>query len=224
MNQTSLQHFDGLCDIVRVIRGTQHYRPEQSDLYPFDDDEAAINSESFGAGFKTLHGDLSGHEPTVDLDIRTKALRTEKRGVNAISVNVRTFCNHVQAQVASLRGRIDSLRRNVGTTHYSLQGRLKELQRKNDACEVAATHARLRLRQWLIERKAEVRSEIDRQIADHDSRFLDQRAINAEHFAELAMALAEAAIDDAEHMILEAVASRHDADLAAVAAVALRGQ
>jgi hypothetical protein len=126
------------------------------------------------------------------------------------------FCDNVHEKLGALEGRMESLRLNIGTTWHSLQGKLDEVRDKGDAAKQAVTQSRIKLEQWDNEKKAEAKDTIDQWIENRETGKLAARAQAAEDHAVVALEVAEASIDDAERMVLEAIAARLDAEAVTV--------
>jgi hypothetical protein len=133
-----------------------------------------------------------------------------------MSDKVRQFCNSVHDKLATLEGRMESLKLNIGPTCYSLHEKLDELRHKTEASKQAVTQARTNLERWSDDRKAESQDTIDQWIENRQTRKLDSRAQKAEEYAWVAIELAEVSIDDAERMVLEAIAARFAAEAVTV--------
>lgn len=131
-----------------------------------------------------------------------------------MSDNVSGFCDGVHEQLEALEGRMDALKANIGTTWHSLHEKLDEVRRRDVETRPVVIKARTRLQQWFQERGAEVQGTIEQSVKGHETGQLSERAERAEEFAGIAIMLARASIDDAERMILEAIAARLDADAA----------
>ncbi len=129
-----------------------------------------------------------------------------------MSDNVSKFCDGIHEQLEALQGRMEVLKANIGTTWHSLHEKLAEVRDKQEATRQVITDARIRLEQWEQNQQGELKSTIDQWVKRRESQMLVARAEQAESCAALALMLARASIDDAERMILEAVAARQDAD------------
>ena len=129
-----------------------------------------------------------------------------------MSDKVRKFCDGVHEKLETLSGRMDSLKSNLGTTWHSLQTKLDEVRHKGDATKQVVAESRAKLEQWITAKDAEVKGAIDKWVEDRETEKLVARAQKAEDSAVLAIMIAEASIDDAERMILEAIAARLDAE------------
>ena len=125
---------------------------------------------------------------------------------------VTKFCDSVHVKLASLEGRMDVLKLNVGSTWHSLQEKLDEVRHKGEATKQAVAEARTNLEQWVKEKKAEAKGTIDQWVEDRETQKLAARAQEAEECAGIAIVIALASIDDAERMVLEAIAARRDAE------------
>jgi hypothetical protein len=133
-----------------------------------------------------------------------------------MSDKVNRFCDSVHAKLETLDGRMDSLRSNVGTTWHSLQEKLDEVRHKGEATQQAITEARTNLEQWGKQKKAEAKSTIDQWVENRETQKLAERAQMAEDCAGIAIVIAQAGIDDAERMVLEAIAARLDCEAVTV--------
>jgi hypothetical protein len=107
---------------------------------------------------------------------------------------------------------MDSLKLNIGTTWHCLQEKLDEVRQKGEATKQVVAEARADLEQWVNEKKAEAKGAVDQWIADRETQKLAARAQEAEECAGIAIVIALASIDDAERMVLEAIAARRDAE------------
>ena len=129
-----------------------------------------------------------------------------------MSDKVSKFCDSVHEKLESLEGRMDSLKLNIGTTWHSLQEKLDEVRDKGEAAKQAVTEARTKLEQWVEEKEAEAKGTIDQWIENRETQKLAVRAQKAEDCAWIAIEIAQASIDDAERMVLEAIAAKLDAE------------
>jgi hypothetical protein len=133
-----------------------------------------------------------------------------------MSDKVIKFCDSVHEKLGNLDGRMDSLKLNIGTNWHSLQEKLDEVRHRREATKQVVAEARTNLEQWLREKKAEEESMIDRWVEDRDPQKLAARAQRAEDCAGFAIEIAKASIDDAERMVLEAIAARRSAEAVTV--------
>ena len=124
---------------------------------------------------------------------------------------VARFCVNVHEKLETLQGRMESLKLNIGATYHLLHEKIVEVRNTSAGRQLPVNEARATLGQWIRETSAEAKSRIDSGIRNHEIQYLSERAIRAERCVEAALMLAEASIDDAEWMILEAIAARRDA-------------
>jgi hypothetical protein len=133
-----------------------------------------------------------------------------------MSDKVIRFCDSVHEKLDALEGRMDVLKLNVGSTWHSLQVKLDEIRHNGEATKQAVTEARTNLEEWGKEKKAEAKSTITQWVENRETQKLAARAQKAEDFAEIAIVIAQASIDDAERMVLEAISARRDAQAVTV--------
>lgn len=127
-----------------------------------------------------------------------------------MSDNVSRFVDSVHEKLESLQGRMDALKANIGTTWHSLQDKLAEIGKRGEASKPTVTKACTALEQWRKNKSTESQSTISLWIANRETQKLVQRAKQTEECAALAILIAQASIDDAEYMILEAISARLD--------------
>lgn len=128
---------------------------------------------------------------------------------------VAKFCDNVHEKLETLQGRLDSLKLNIGATYHLLQEKVVEIRKTGEGRQLPMHEARASLEQWILETRAEAKNRVERGIANHEVQYLSERASRAEGCVEIALMLAEASIDDAEWMILEAIAARLEAEAVA---------
>ena len=122
---------------------------------------------------------------------------------------VNEFCKRVHAHIEDLDGRLDLLKLNYGTTWHSLREELDEVRLAVEARRKDVTQARSNLAQWASERETE--DTILRWIENRETEKLIARAQKAEDNAYVAFTVAEASLNDAERMVLEAISAWRDA-------------
>jgi hypothetical protein len=125
---------------------------------------------------------------------------------------VAKFCDNVHEKLETLQGRLDSLKLNIGATYHLLHEKVVEIRKAGEVRQLPMAEARASLEQWIQETRAEAKNRVERGIRNHEVQYLSERATRAEHCVEVAIMLAEASIDDAEWMILEAIAARLEAE------------
>jgi len=129
-----------------------------------------------------------------------------------MSDRVERFCDSIHEKLETLEGRMESLKANLRSTWHSLQEKLGEVRHKGEATKQAVAEARTNLEQWVREKQAEGKDKIDRWVENRETQKLAARAQKTEDCARIAIEIAQASIDDAERMILEAIAARRDAE------------
>ena len=125
---------------------------------------------------------------------------------------VTRFCDNVHEKLETLQGRMESLKLNIGATYHLLHEKIVEIRKAGEVRQLPTNEARASLEQWILETRAEAKNRIERGIRNHEVQYLSERADRAEASVEIALMLAEASIDDAEWMILEAIAARLEAE------------
>src|SRR5579871_2703957 len=126
--------------------------------------------------------------------------------------NAREFCNDVHEKLATLDGRVQALKSNLGSTWQHLQEKLEEVRARGEDRRPAIDQLRNKLEQWFADKKSEDTNAIGQFKENRDSKNLGQRAQRAEDHAAYAIQVAEASFDEAERMILEAISARLQAE------------
>lgn len=125
---------------------------------------------------------------------------------------VARFCENVHEKLETLQGRLDSLKLNIGATYHLLQERIVDIRKAGESRQIPTYEARALLEQWIQETRAETKNRIPQADRNQEAQYLSERAKKAETCVGIALMLAEAGIDDAEWMILEAIAARLEAE------------
>ncbi len=133
-----------------------------------------------------------------------------------MSDRVSRFCDSVHGKLENLEGRMDALKLNIGTTWHCLQEKLDEVRHNAEATKQAVAEARTTLERWVEEKRAEAKSTIDQWVENRETQKLAARAEKAEDCAGIAIEIAQASIDDAERMVLEAISARREAEAVTV--------
>lgn len=128
---------------------------------------------------------------------------------------VARFCVSVHEKLETLQGRMESLKLNIGATSHLLHEKIVEIRNASEVRQLPVNEARTSLEQWVLELRTESKNRIDQGIRDNETQYLLDRAKRAEGCVALALMLAEASVDDAEWMILEAIAAGRDAEAVA---------
>lgn len=129
-----------------------------------------------------------------------------------MNAKVREFCENVHAKLETIEGRMESLKLNIGTTWHSHQEKLSEVRQRHEMSKQPLTDARAMVERWFDDNKAESKEMIDQWVSNSDTQQLAARAQRAEECAWTAIRIAQASIDDAERMILEAISAKLDAE------------
>ncbi|RLT20930.1 MAG: hypothetical protein DWI29_02980 [Planctomycetota bacterium] len=122
------------------------------------------------------------------------------------------FCDNVHEKLETLQGRLESLKLNIGATYHLLHEKIVDIRKAGEVRHLPTDEGRASLEQWIQETRTEAKNRVERGIRNHEVQYLSERADRAEACVEIAMMLAEASIDDAEWMILEAIAARREAE------------
>jgi chromosome segregation ATPase len=135
-----------------------------------------------------------------------------------MSERVDQFCDKLRERLNAIEGRIQSVKTDVqalpAKAEKALQQKLDEARTKVEAQKQRVEKARADLKAWADQKVAETKEAIDEWKAKREARKLIARADRAEAYAEAAMVIALASIDEAEEAVLDAVAARRDADAA----------
>lgn len=126
------------------------------------------------------------------------------------------FCDSVETNLEALQGRVDVLKLNIGTTSYHLQARLVELCSRSEDTRRSVNEARRNLEEWFKEKETESKSTIGHWVENRETGKLVARARMTEECAAIAFLIAQASIDDVERLVLEAIATRRDAEAVTV--------
>jgi hypothetical protein len=135
-----------------------------------------------------------------------------------MSERVDKFCDSLRERLNALEGRIQSVKTNVqalpAKAEKALRETLDDVRTKLQAQKERVEKARLDLKARADQKIAETKEAINEWKAKREVRKLNARAERAEAYAEAAIFLALASIDEAEEAVLDAVAARKDADTA----------
>lgn len=124
------------------------------------------------------------------------------------------FYDSVHEKLGSLEGRMDLLKLNIGTTWHCVQEKPDEVRCVREEAKQSVTEARANMEAWFREKKADEESTVDQSVENLETQKLTARAQRAEDCAGIAIDIAQASIDDAERMLLEAIAARRSAEAA----------
>jgi len=136
----------------------------------------------------------------------------------AMSVKVDQFCDKLRDRLNALEGQMQSVKTSVkdvpAKAEKAVREKLDQARTKLEAQKERVEKARVELKARADQKVAEVKEAINEWKAKHEVRKLNARAERSEAYADAAMVLALASIDEAEEAALEAVAARMDADAA----------
>jgi len=136
----------------------------------------------------------------------------------AMSVKVDQFCDKLRDRLNALEGQMQSVKTSVkdvpAKAEKAVREKLHQARTKLEAQKERVEKARVELKARADQKVAEVKEAINEWKAKHEVRKLNARAERSEAYADAAMVLALASIDEAEEAALEAVAARMDADAA----------
>ncbi len=137
-----------------------------------------------------------------------------------MSDRVNKFCTSLQGKLNDLEDRLKSLKASLQSApkqaEDALHEQLNQAQHKVESQKQTVAKARTSVRDWADQKKAEAKATIDSWKAGHEAKKLAHRADRAEEYAVAAILVALSSIDEAEQAVLEAIASRLDADAAPV--------
>jgi uncharacterized protein (DUF342 family) len=126
------------------------------------------------------------------------------------------FCDDLKAHLNAVEERLNRMKTSVQSAADEGREALEAKKRKVEADVEAEKHkveeAKAKAKNWAEGKKAEVEADIDEWKKNREIHKLEKRAENAEEYAEAAILIAAAAVDEADYAILDAVASRLIAD------------
>jgi hypothetical protein len=135
-----------------------------------------------------------------------------------MSERVDQFCVGLRERLNAMEGRIQSVKTTVqempAKAEKVVREKLDQARTKILAQKERVEKARVDLKTRADQKMVEAKEAINEWKAKHEVRKLNARAERAEAYADAAMFLAVASIDEAEEAVLEAVAARKDADAA----------
>lgn len=132
-----------------------------------------------------------------------------------MSARVDQFCDKLRGRLNAIESGFKSVQTDVQTlpakAEKALRDKLAEARTKVEAQKGRVERARADLKAWADQKSAETMEAISEWKAKRESRKLKARAERAEAYAETAIDLALASMNEAEEAILDAVAARNDA-------------
>jgi DNA repair exonuclease SbcCD ATPase subunit len=133
-----------------------------------------------------------------------------------MSARVDKFCDNLRDRLNAIEARVESAKANVqtlpGKVEKAMQDKVDEARANLHAQIERIEKTRADLKAWGEQKKAETQAMIREWKAKREAKKLNARADRAEAYAEAALTVALASIDEAEEAILDAVCARRDAD------------
>lgn len=135
-----------------------------------------------------------------------------------MSAKVDNFCDNLRDKLNAVEARVESVKANIeslpGKMDKAVQVKADEVRATLQANKQRIEKTRSDLRAWAEQKNAATKEAIREWKAKGEAKKLTARADLTEAYAEAAVTVALATIDEAEAAILEAVAARYDADAA----------
>jgi hypothetical protein len=135
-----------------------------------------------------------------------------------MSAKVDQFCDGLRERLNAIEGRIQSVKTSMhdlpAKAEKAVREKLDQARIKLQSQKERVEKARIDLKGRTEQKVAEAKEAINEWKAKREVRKLNARAERAEAYAEAAMVVALASIDEAEEAVLEAAAARMDADAA----------
>jgi hypothetical protein len=125
--------------------------------------------------------------------------------------DLRVKLTNIDSRVGSLKAKIDGKAQNA---EQAVRGNLGEVQRRIEQDRTKVATAQGKVKDWVESRKVATSDKIAEWKAKRETTKLQNRADDAEAYAAAAIAVALAAVDDAEQAALEAWLARQDANAA----------
>ena len=135
-----------------------------------------------------------------------------------MSERVDRFCNTLRDRLNAVEARLENAKATVealpGKAERAVRDGLDEVRTEVEARKGRAEKARANLKAWGERKKAETRAAIEQWKQKGEVKMLSARADDAEAYAEDAILIALATMEEAEAAIFEAVGARMDAEAA----------
>jgi chromosome segregation ATPase len=129
--------------------------------------------------------------------------------INSFTANLRNKLNDIDDRLSSVKTTLESASKE---TQVTIEAKLEEVKAKLGSKRQEFKDYRLELQKRAAENQSEIKSKIETWKTTQQIEELNRRADRAEDYAVSGIAVAMAAIDEAEEAILEAIAARLDAD------------
>jgi chromosome segregation ATPase len=133
-----------------------------------------------------------------------------------MSEQIDNFTNSLRNQLNDIEDRLSSIKTTIESasqeTQTTIESQLKQVKTKLETKRYDFDTYQLEVKRQAEEKQAEVESKIDGYKTNQEIEELNRRADQAEEYAARGIAVAMAAIDEAEGAILEAIVARLCAD------------
>jgi hypothetical protein len=133
-----------------------------------------------------------------------------------MSTTIDNFTKKLHDNLEAVEDRTKSLKKSIQSvtkkSQFEIQLRLDEVKANLDAKKQEFEDYRAKLRTQFEEKEAEVKLNVEEWKAGHEFQKLEQRANRAEDYANTAIAVARATIEEAEEATLRAITARLDAE------------
>ena len=139
-----------------------------------------------------------------------------------MSAKVDKFCDDLRERLNAIEARVESAKASVqalpGKAEQAVRDKVYEVRAKVQSQKDRVEKARADLKAWAEQKKAETEATVREWKTRHEAKRLNARADRAEAYAQAAVVVALAMVDEAEEAIFEAVGARMDADAVGSAA------
>ncbi len=132
--------------------------------------------------------------------------------IDQFSEDLRVKLTNVDGRFTSLRSKIDSKAQDA---EREVRSQLDQARKRSEQNRAEILAAQARVKDWAESRKTATTEKIAEWKAKRDTNKLQSRADEAESYATAAIAIALAAVDEAEQAALEAWLARQEANSAA---------
>jgi len=132
--------------------------------------------------------------------------------IDQFSEDLRVKLTNIDGRFTSLRSKIDSKAQDA---EREVRSQLDQARKRSEQNRAEILAAQARVKDWAENRKTATTEKIAEWKAKRDTNKLQSRADEAERYATAAIAIAMAAVDEAEQAALEAWLARQEADSAA---------
>ena len=129
------------------------------------------------------------------------------------------FCEDLRVKLTNIDGRFTSLTSKIDSkaqdAEREVRSQLDQARKRSEQNRAEILAAQARVKDWAESRKTATTEKIAEWKAKRDTNKLQSRADEAERYATAAIAIAMAAVDEAEQAALEAWLARQEANSAA---------